>query len=171
MFSDIASVTLTLLPVLVNTSILYLFITLFLGFLSPRQIAELTIIELVVIAALGSSVETAMVAGNKSLVAGLISAGTLLLCNRFLSFLIHHSMRLQRLVVGCPIPLIYKGKFLRAKIRRAGLTEEDVLEGIRERGYEKVEDIYLAFREIDGSISALAKTPHNGNNGRRRDRS
>ncbi len=104
---------------------------------------------------MGSSVETAMVTGNTSLPAGLASAATLLISNYFISRLLRRHTLLRRLVVGRPIPLVYKGRYLPKRIDAAGLTEDDVLEGIRERGYENLDEVKLAVLEIDGSISVI----------------
>lgn len=144
-----------LLMVVLHTFTLYFFIILVLSFIGHRQTSQLGIIELVIIMMLGSSVETAMVAGNTSLLAGFASAGTLLVSNRLFSLLINRWIGLRRVVIGQPILLVARGRFLIPRIRQAGLSEDDVLEGIRERGYESVEQVRLAVLEIDGTISVV----------------
>ncbi len=138
-----------------QTLVLYLFLILFLSVLSHRQTSELGIVELVVIALLGSAVETGLVAGNKSLPAGLVSVTTLLVANYLISRLFQSSHRLRRLVVGRAIPLVYKGQFLARGAEQAGLTVQDVQEGVRERGYENFDQVRLAMLEIDGTISVV----------------
>lgn len=150
LFSELALVVL-------HTVVIYLFLVAALSLLGHRQTAELSMTELVVIMIIGSSVETAMVAGNTSLLAGLTSALTLLLGNRALSVLLRRFPRLRRLLVGHPILLFYKGRFLTKRIEAAGLTEDDVREGIRERGYDNLDEVKLAVLEIDGTISAVPK--------------
>ncbi len=144
-----------LLKVVLHTVILYLFIILVLSFIGHRQVSQLGIVELVVIMVLGSSVETAMVAGDTSLLAGFASAGTLLVSNRLFSLLINRWVGLRRIVIGKPIPLVYRGKFLPQGIDQAGLSDDDVMEGIRERGYDSVDQVRLAVLEIDGNISVV----------------
>jgi uncharacterized membrane protein YcaP (DUF421 family) len=144
-----------LLAVALHTLVLYLFLIFTLTFIGRRQISELSIIELVIVMSLGSSVETAMVAGNTSLPAGLVSATTLLLCNKGLAILLARSGRLRKFVIGRPIILVYKGRLLEAHMRAAGLTSDDVLEGIRERGYERLDQIRLAVFELNGTISVV----------------
>ena len=144
-------------PVVLHTVILYIFLILGLRLLGRRQRSELTTTELVIVAMLGSAVETSLVAGNKTLAAGLVSAGTLFAANHCMAQLVHRSKRLRRWLIGQPIPLVYRGQFVAARIREAGLTEDDVSEGIRQRGYEDVNRIELAMLEMDGSISVVAK--------------
>ncbi|MGE5223496.1 MAG: DUF421 domain-containing protein [Omnitrophica WOR_2 bacterium] len=154
-----------LLTVILHTFVLYLFIILALSFIGHRQTSQLGIVELVVVMVLGSSVETAMVAGNTSLLAGFASAGTLLISNRLFSLIINRWIGLRRFVIGQPIPLVARGRYILPRIHQAGLSEDDVLEGIRERGYESVDQVRLAVLEIDGSISVVPNEPLGGKNG------
>ncbi len=144
-----------IIPVILNTIAIYLFLILALRLLGRRQTSDLSVVELAIVMVLGSSVETAMVAGDKSLLAGLVAAATILAANRVLSLLLHRWTRLRRILLGRPIPLVYKGQFLTTRMRQAGLNEDDVCEGLRERGYADVSQVRLAMLEIDGAISVL----------------
>lgn len=141
--------------VVLNTLAIYVSLTIGLSLLGHRQTSELSIVELVIVMVMGSAVETAMVNGNTSLPAGLISAGTLLVCNRLMSLLLERYGWLREVVVGRPILLVTRGKLLPGRVRSAGLTEADVLEGIRERGYDDLSQVRLAVLEIDGTISVV----------------
>ncbi|MGE5601466.1 MAG: DUF421 domain-containing protein [Nitrososphaerales archaeon] len=145
----------TMLPVVVHTAILYLFVVVFISLFVRRQTSEISALELVVVMLLGSAVETSLIAGNTSLQAGLVAALTLLVINRLMSLLQRRSRRLRRALRGGPVPLVYQGRFLAYGLQRAGLTQDDVRQGIRRRGYEQVEQVRLAMLEIDGSISVL----------------
>jgi uncharacterized membrane protein YcaP (DUF421 family) len=145
----------TMAKVVLHTAVLYLFIVLFIGLFSRRQTSEIGPLELVVVMLLGSAVETSLVAGNTSLTAGLVSALTLLLCNRLISLVQRRSRRVRKVMRGQPVPLVYRGQFLPYWLRGAGLTEDDVRQGLRERGYEDVDGVRLAMLEIDGTISVL----------------
>jgi uncharacterized membrane protein YcaP (DUF421 family) len=144
-----------MVPVVWHTALLYLFLILTLSLLGHRQLSELGITELVILMLLGSAVEVALVAGDTSLQAGLVSAATLLLTNRLLLALVRRWDWLERIIVGRPIPLVYNGTCLPARIREAGLSEDDVLEGMRERGYDDIKQVRLAVLEIDGAISVV----------------
>src|SRR5262245_25675484 len=144
-----------LLIVFIHTVVIYAFLIVCLSLLSRRQIAQLTAIELLIILVLGSAVETAMVAGNTSLAAGLVSAGTLLLANRLLTLLLARWRWLRRLIVGGPLILVRDGRLVPRNLRRAGLTEDDVLAGIRERGYASLDEVRFGVLEIDGSIAVV----------------
>ncbi len=144
------------LSVCAHTLVIYLFLIVGFRVLGRRHLAQLTVIDLVIIIVLGSAVETSMIAGNTSLAAGLISAGTLLLVNRALTEMFLRSKRLRHLVVGGPILLVHEGQLVEEHLRRTGFTESDVLEAIRERGYDTVEKVKFAVLETDGSINVIS---------------
>ncbi len=141
--------------VVLQTFVLYAFLVIILNLLGRRQSSELTATELVIIMLIGSSVETGLIAGNVSLAAGLVSAATLLVCNRAFTLLLRRRPALRHFILGHPIALVYKGRFLPARLREAGLTEEDVFEGMRLRGYDRLDQVHLAVLEIDGTISVV----------------
>ncbi len=158
---DIYASVAKLLPelglVVFQTLVIYLFLILVLSLIGHRQSSELSLTELVVIMVIGSSVETTMVAGNTTLLAGLTSATTLLVSDRALSVLMERWPLLRRFVVGKPILIVHNGRILARHISEAGLSEDDVLEGIRERGYDDLSQVRIAVLEIDGTISVVPR--------------
>ena len=146
---------LSLLTVFEQTLAIYAFLVICLVAVGRRQVTQITFVELVVIMVLGSAVETSMVAGNLSLMAGLGSATTLMLANRLLSIALARWTWLRRVVLGGPVLLVQDGTFLRDNLRRVGLTSEDVASAIRERGFDGLDAVRYAVLEIDGSISVI----------------
>lgn len=139
----------------VHTLVIYLFLITSFRLFGGRQLAQLTVIDLVVLIVLGSAVETSMIAGNTSLTAGLISAGTLLGVNRVLTWVCLRSPRWRHLVVGGPVLLVNYGHIVEEHVRRAGLTETDVLEAIRERGQDRLDTVKFAVLEPSGAINIV----------------
>jgi uncharacterized membrane protein YcaP (DUF421 family) len=140
-----------------HTLAIYLFLIVCLRYFGRRQTSQLTLLELVVLLILGSAVETSMVAGHTDLLAGLVSATTLLVSNRLLTRGLARSGWLQRLIIGGPILLVNDGQFLPKHLAMAGLTEADVLQAIRERGFADLERIRFAVLEVDGSVGVVPK--------------
>lgn len=155
-----------LLAVAFHTLVIYLFLIAGLRLMGRRQMGQLTIIDLMIIILLGSAVETAMVAGNTSLAAGLVSAGTLLLANRLITAIACRSRRLRHLVSGGPVLLVHNGQLVEPHLRRAGLCPADVLEAIRERGCGGVDEVKYAVLEADGSINVVPMMARSHQGGR-----
>jgi uncharacterized membrane protein YcaP (DUF421 family) len=86
-----------------------------------------------------------------------VSAGTLLLANRLLSLALLRSRRWRSVVSGDPILLVREGHFLDEHLRRAGLTQEDVLEAMREREECDVSHVKFAVLEPNGAITVIPR--------------
>ena len=81
-----------------HTLAIYLMLIAIIRIAGRRQLSQLNVVDLVIILVLGSAVETAMVAGDTSLKAGLTSAGVLLIANRAIALAVSRSRRWRRLV-------------------------------------------------------------------------
>ncbi len=141
--------------VVLNTFTVYILLILGISRIGARLRSQVGLGELLIVALLGSSVETSLIAGNVSLVAGLVSLATLLLTNRILTSLIRRHTRLRHLILGQPIVLFNRGKPFPRRLRSVGMDEDDLLEGIRLRGYEKLDQVRMIILEIDGSMSVI----------------
>lgn len=141
--------------VALHTACVYFFLIAGLRLMGRRQLGQLTAVDLIILLLLGSAVETAMVAGNTTLPAGLVSAGTLLLVNRTLTWVLCRSRRLRHLVQGGPTLLVHNGHIVEEHLRRTGLTPADLLEALREREYDDVSQVRFAVMETDGQINVV----------------
>lgn len=139
-----------------QTFLLYAFLILMLRLVGRRQMGQLTVVDLTIIILLGSAVETAMIGGNTSLPAGLVSAATLLVVNRVLAAALCKSRRLRHLVAGEPVLLVHNGHFVEEHMKRLGLLDADVLTAIRERGCGSLKEVRFAVLEPDGSINVVS---------------
>ncbi len=144
-----------LLAVFLHTCAIYVFLILSLRFLGRRHLGQLTVLDLVIIILLGSAVETAMVAGNTSLPAGLVSAATLLALNHVMGLIFYRSKKLRHLIGGGPVVLVHFGHFVEENLIRVGLTHADVLQAIHQRGEAEIETVKFAVLEADGSINVV----------------
>ncbi len=116
---------------------------------------QLNVIDLIVIILLGSSVETAMVAGNVSLPAGLLCTSVLLLLDKGFTTALMRSPRLRALVSGQPVVLVYNGEWVYENLKRKGFTRADVLEALREHEQAGIANLQLVVLEVDGSINVI----------------
>ncbi|HET9016139.1 MAG TPA: YetF domain-containing protein [Thermomicrobiaceae bacterium] len=138
-----------------QTLAVYVFLILLLGRAGRPQMAQLTLTNYVIIALLGSAVESALYAGSNSLAAGLTSATTLLLADRGLRWLISRSRLTRRLLIGSPLVLVHNGQIIASHLRRSGLSREELMAAIRMHGYDGLDDVRFAVFEVDGSIGVV----------------
>jgi uncharacterized membrane protein YcaP (DUF421 family) len=146
-----------LLIVAGSTATIYLFLITLLRVFGRRQLVQLSALDLIVVLLLGSAVETAMIHGDLSLPAGLVSAGTLIVLNRLLTWVFLQSPRLSQLVNGGPILLVHDGRVLDDHLKRVGLTRPDLDAALRGRGFAGPAGVREAVLETDGTISVVAE--------------
>lgn len=140
-----------------HTLVVFLFLVVTFRFVARRILGQLTVIELVVILLMGSAVETAMVAGNVSLPAGIVCAGLLMVLTWGMAKLVEKSKKAQVLFGGSAVVLVQNGKPNHEIMKRYGLNLDQVMEGIRERGTGDIADVKYAVLEIDGEITVVTK--------------
>ena len=90
----------SLLLVAGQTLAIYVFLVVILSRIGRALMAGLTHFDYLIVALLGSAVETGMYRGSGKLSAGLVSATTLILADHLTSFLMNRWPRLRRLLAG-----------------------------------------------------------------------
>ncbi len=139
-----------------STACVYLFIVAAIRLFGHKELAQLSVIDLVFILLISNAVQNAMVGPDSTLAGGLVAAGTLFILNYLLKLLLYRFPRLGRLVQGEAIMLIYHGKVIPRNLTRARLTLDELKEAVREHGVGMLEEVNLAVLEVDGQISVLS---------------
>ncbi|MGN6565322.1 MAG: DUF421 domain-containing protein [Thermomicrobiales bacterium] len=147
-----------ILVVVWHTLVIYLVLIGGLSRMGRSLMAERTLPTYLTIALLGSAVETGLYAGSGSLAAGLASATTLLIANRVLTVLLTRSVALRHLLIGTPIVLVHDGQLVWPHLRQVGMTEQEIMAAIRERGYERLDDVHFAVMEVNGAVGVIPRT-------------
>lgn len=136
---------------------IYAFLVVTLSRVGPALMAGVTPLNYLVVALLGSAVETGLYHGSNTLSAGLASAATVILADRATSALMCRCPRLRRLLAGGPVVLVHDGRVIPAHLRRARMTEEDVRAAVRLHGYDDLAAVRLAVLEPSGRVGVVPK--------------
>jgi uncharacterized membrane protein YcaP (DUF421 family) len=134
----------------------YLFILLALRIFGKKELAQLSVVDLVFILLISNSVQNAMVGSNDTLPGGLVAATGLFIANYLLKWLLLRWKWFNRAVQGEKIVLIHDGKLLLKGLREAQMNREELEMAIREHGVSGIEAVDLAILEVDGNISILS---------------
>jgi uncharacterized membrane protein YcaP (DUF421 family) len=146
-----------LLDIVIRSAVVYLFVLIGLRILGKRHVAQLSIVDLVLILLISNAVQNAMVGGDSSIVGGIVAAGTLILLNYIITIISFKFRKIDVLLEGTPTLLIHNGRILQESLMREKLTEEELERVIREHGIEKIEEVRLAIMELDGTVSVISK--------------
>ena len=140
-----------------KTSLIYFFLVAGLRLMGKRELGQMNIYDLVLIIVLANSVQNAMVGEDTTLVGGIVAAVTLLIWNRIFALLLHRSRTVERALVGQPMLILRNGHLMEDRMRREGLTREQVLAALREHGIAAIQDAAIGVLEVDGTISIVPK--------------
>jgi uncharacterized membrane protein YcaP (DUF421 family) len=143
------------LNIIFSSIIIYLFIIIMIRITGRRELTQLTVVDMVFILLISNAVQNAMVGPDTSLLGGLIAAASLFLVNFVLKLLMNRFAKLNKLIQGETIMLVYKGVLNQNNLKRSRVSIEELEEAIREHGVADIKSVDLAVLEIDGSISIL----------------
>src|SRR5438067_2025902 len=113
----------------------------------------MTPFDLVVLLIISNAVQNAMIGPDTSLMGGVLAAITLLLLNWALDRLGLQATWLRSQLVGHPSLLVHEGRLIQAHLRAEGVTEDEVMQALREHGVDDLNDVRDAVLEVDGTIS------------------
>ena len=142
--------------IILRTLAVYAFMIAALRLFGKKELAQLSVIDLVFILLISNSVQNAMVGPNTSLDGGLVAAGALFLANYTLKQILYRSKKISDLVQGEAILLIYEGVANMENCRKAEITIEELEAAVREHGARDIQKVDLAILEVDGNISVIS---------------
>lgn len=145
-----------LLIIAAKSVAVYAFILLAIRLFGKKELAQLSVIDLVFILLISNSVQNAMVGSDSSLIGGLAAASGLFVVNYLLKLIDYKFPLFSKAIQGESILLIYEGKIIEAHLKEAMITVEELEAAVREHGVKTIEEVTLAVLEVDGNISVIS---------------
>jgi uncharacterized membrane protein YcaP (DUF421 family) len=143
--------------IIVRSAVVYVAIVVGLRLLGKRHMAQLSILDFVLILLISNAVQNAMVGNDNSLGGGLLAAATLIIVNFALSFILYRFRSTEKLFEGTPTLLIHDGKIIHEHLAKERITEAELEGSIREHGLDDSTKVKSAIMELDGTISVVPK--------------
>ena len=139
-----------------SSACVYIFIVVALRLFGKKEIAQLSVLDLVFVLLISNAVQNAMVGPDTSLLGGLCAAGTLFTLNYIFKLVTYKFPKLSRVMQGQMVMLIYNGEIMKGNLQKTKISMEELEEVLREHGVHSAADVDLAVLELDGSISVLS---------------
>lgn len=149
-----------LATIALNSTIVFLVVLVGLRLLGKRHVAQLSLVDLVLILLISNTVQNAMVGDSSSLADGIVSAITLLGVSYLITFFLYKFKKAEQFVEGSPTLLIHNGNIIQKHLEQEKITEEELHRAMREHGIEQLTDIKSAIMEADGTISIIPSSEH-----------
>jgi len=134
----------------------YLFIILAIRIFGKKELAQLSVVDLVFILLISNSVQNAMVGDNTTLPGGLIAATGLFIANSILKILLRKWGWFNKAVQGEKITLVHEGTVIQKGLNDAQMSLLELEMAIREHGVASIGEVDLAILEVDGNVSVLS---------------
>ncbi|WP_144955749.1 DUF421 domain-containing protein [Pseudomonas oryzihabitans] len=135
---------------------LYAFLLVLFRITGRRALSEITTFDFVLLLVIGEATQQALLGDDFSVINAFVVITTLVLIDILLSLFKERSPRVGRFLDGVPLIVVEYGKPLTERLRKARLTEEDILEAARQsQGLERLEQIRFAVLEKNGQISVI----------------
>lgn len=145
-----------LLLIVGKSSLIYVFIVGAIRLFGKKELAQLSVIDLVFILLISNSVQNAMVGNDSTLQGGIAAALGLFIINYLLKLISFRSAAFSKAIQGEAVLLVYEGKMIEENLNKAMITKEEVEAVIREHGVKECSDVNLAIMEVDGNISVIS---------------
>ena len=139
-----------------SCAVIYIFIIVAIRLFGKKELAQLSVFDLVFILLISNAVQNAMVGSDASVTGGLVAAASLFILNYLIKYLVYRFPKLGTVIQGHPLLLIYKGKLNTKNLAKAQISLKEIDEVIREHGVLSIEEVDLAVLEVDGNISILS---------------
>jgi len=136
---------------------LYLLALALFRVMGKRTMGDMEPLDFVVVIVIAEIVGAPLADPELSLASAVVAVATIALVQIGLAYLALKSRRVAALLEGKPVVLIEGGKVLRGNLRRTKVTETELRERLRERGYLDPADVELAILETDGMLSAIPR--------------
>ncbi|MEX5350404.1 YetF domain-containing protein [Pseudomonas juntendi] len=141
---------------ILRAAAMYVALMLLFRIAGRRSLGDLTTFDFVLLMIIGEATQQALLGEDFSFVNAMLVIATLIVLDVGLSLAKLKSRRLARVLDGHATLVVEHGRFLHGRMRKARLTEDDILESARDsQGVESVEQIRYAIVERNGKISII----------------
>jgi len=149
-----------LLEVVVRTTIIFLVAFIVIRIRGTKQLAQLTLFDILMVIALGSAVGDVMIYPEEivSLLRSAVAIITLAVLIHVFEFLACRAPRkIARIIYGDSTIIIKNGKLIKRNFDRANLTEDQLKAKLREKNIQYYSEAKIVRLEPDGQLSIQRK--------------
>ncbi len=133
----------------------YATLVLLLRVSGKRTLSKMNAFDFVVTVALGSTLASALLSKDVSLAQGAAAFGVLIGLQFVVTWLSVRSRWVRSTIVGEPQIVFYRGCFLDEALRRARVTQDEVLAAIRAAGHSHLASVQAVVLETNASFSVI----------------
>jgi len=149
-----------ILEVIVRTTIIFLVAFIVIRIRGRKQLAQLTLFDILIVIALGSAVGDVMIYSEEvvSLLRSIIAIGTLAILIHLVEFVACRApKKITRIIYGDSTIIIKDGKLIKKNFEKTNLTEDQLRAKLREKNIQYYSEAKIVRLEPDGELSVKRK--------------
>jgi uncharacterized membrane protein YcaP (DUF421 family) len=143
------------LELFVRTTVVYLGLLAAMRALSWREMGALEMPDMLMIVLIADGVQNGMSGAYQSITGALIVGGTLLGWNYALDWLSYHVPAVRHAIRPRRLQLVQHGRVQEKQLRRALVTQDELLGQLRAQGVEDIGEVKGAYLEASGDLSVI----------------
>lgn len=147
-----------LLEIAVRTAIIYAYTFVLIRWLGTRSIGQLSMVEFLLVIALGSAVGDAMFYPDVPLIHAMIVITVVVVIDAGLGFLGTRSVKLERTIEGESVEVVRDGVIDSAALERLNIGHDSLFEQLRLKEVSQLGQVACAFFETNGLMSVFKHT-------------
>lgn len=139
-------------------AVIYFFLLVLFRLAGKRTLSDVTTFDFVMLLIIGEATQQALLGEDFSLTNAFLVILTLIGLDIAISLWQQRWPRLSKWIEGVPLVIVEDGRPLHERMKRARVSEEDVLTAARERqGLARMDQIRYAVLERSGGISIIPR--------------
>ena len=148
-----------LLEIAFRTVVIYLYTLVLIRWIGSRSIAQLSLVEFLLVIALGSAVGDAMFYPDVPLIHCMIVITVVASLDKLLSFLVSRSPRLEDAIEGKSVEIVRDGIIACSALKRLNFGHDELFEQLRLKEVEHLGQVQAAYLETNGMLSVFKSRP------------
>ena len=142
----------------IKSAIVFLVLWLVIRASGRRTLGQLTVFDFILFLIIGGVAQRALTAQDYSLTHAFLIIATFVVIDVVVSLVERDVPAVASILKGLPTVVVENGRVLSGRLRRARLTEDDVLQAARRlHGLETMNQIKFAIFEASGEISIIPR--------------
>lgn len=154
-----------MVEILFRTVVIYSYTLALMRWIGGRSVAQLSIVEFLLVIAIGSAVGDSLFYPDVPLIPAMLAILLVVLFNKAVDKAILASDRLSRLFEGRPQIVVTDGRLDRARLRAEGIGEAELYLKLRDKGIVDLGEVRFAVLEPNGVLSVLTHDKADGRAG------
>ena len=144
---------LLLLEILFRSVVIYLYAFALLRWIGGRSVAQFSLIEFLLVIALGSAVGDSMFYPEVPLIHAMLVVTIIVLINKGIDLLMLYKEGVKSAIDGEPVEVVRDGQINMVGLVERSMSTKELFEQLRIRGVETLDQVRYAYIEPSGSLS------------------